>query len=78
MSTRVPYGIYRGAGDADGESVWIDLDTGIKEYESVHSVYDTVSGDTDEIAAKLDEAVSSGAAETLENVYNVIYAECED
>lgn len=78
VRTLVPYGNYRGAGDADGESVWIDLDTGIKEYESVHSVYDTVSGDTDEIAAKLDEAVSSGAAETFENVYNDIYAECED
>ena len=78
VRTLVPYGNYRGAGDADGESVWIDLDTGIKEYESVHSVYDTVSGDTDEIAAKLDEAVSSGAVETFENVYNDIYAECED
>ncbi len=42
VRTLVPYGNYRGAGEGAGEPVWIDLDTGIKEYEAVRSIYDTV------------------------------------
>lgn len=35
----VPYTDYRGAGDASGDYIWIDLDTGIKEYEEVENIY---------------------------------------
>lgn len=34
----IPYTDYRGAGDASGSSVWLDLDTGIKSYENMEYV----------------------------------------
>ena len=34
----IPYTDYRGAGDASGSSVWLDLDTGIKSYEDVDNI----------------------------------------
>lgn len=50
----IPYTDYRGAGNAGGESLWIDLDTSIKAYESVENIYDT-----------LDEQGFSEAVETV-------------
>ncbi len=38
----VPYTDYRGAGESSGDYVWIDLDTGIKEYEDVENIYETL------------------------------------
>ncbi len=67
VRTLVPYGNYRGAGEGAGEPVWIDLDTGIKEYEAVRSIYDTV--DKEAIKEETDKAISSGDVSAISGIY---------
>ncbi len=45
VRANIPYTDYRGAGNAEGEKVWIDLDTGIKKYDKVKNLYDTIDKD---------------------------------
>lgn len=42
VRAHLPYSDYRGAGDADGDLVWLDLDTSIKAYEDVDNIYDAI------------------------------------
>lgn len=79
----VPYTDYRGAGNADGESLWIDLDTSIKAYESVENIYDTLEeqglseavenitkgGDTAQIETLLDQWEEKLQSEDLSETY---------
>lgn len=62
----LPYTDYRGAGNASGEALWIDLDTGIKAYESVNSIYDAAE-DTD-LPAGLSDAAERGDEDALESI----------
>lgn len=62
----VPYTDYRGAGKAAGKSVWVDLDTSVKEYSDVKSIYETIG--TDRIKSEMENALkaeNAGAAEEL-------------
>ena len=62
----IPYTDYRGAGDASGSSVWLDLDTEIKSYENVDNIYDALddAGFNDEVA-KLAETGDASQMDTL-------------
>lgn len=62
----LPYTDYRGAGNADGEALWIDLDTGIKAYESVDNIYD-MAEETD-LPAGLVQAVENGDEAAIESI----------
>ncbi|MCM1205041.1 MAG: hypothetical protein NC300_12940 [Bacteroidales bacterium] len=79
----VPYTDYRGAGNAGGEPLWIDLDTGIKAYESVENIYDTLEeqgfseavenitrgGDAAQIETLLDQWEEKLQSEDLSETY---------
>lgn len=79
----VPYTDYRGAGNAGGESLWIDLDTSIKAYEAVDNIYDTLDeqgfpeaaqtitkgGDTAQIESLLKQWEEKLQAEDLSETY---------
>lgn len=79
----VPYTDYRGAGNAGGESLWIDLDTSIKEYEAVDNIYDTLDeqgfpeaaqtitkgGDTAQIESLLNQWEEKLQSEDLSETY---------
>ncbi|MGN0495857.1 MAG: hypothetical protein ACI4GW_06495, partial [Lachnospiraceae bacterium] len=79
----LPYTDYRGAGNASGDMVWLDLDTGIKDYEAVTNIYDTLddegfseqirsiteSGDTTELESLLSQWEEKLAAEDLSETY---------
>lgn len=62
----LPYTDYRGAGNATGEELWIDLDTGIKAYESVDNIYD-IAEKTD-LPTGLSEAVGNGNEASIESI----------
>lgn len=62
----LPYTDYRGAGNAAGESLWIDLDTGIKAYESVDNIYDLAEELT--LPSGLLEAVEGGNEASIESL----------
>ncbi len=59
----VPYTDYRGAGNAEGESLWIDLDTGIKAYEDVENIYEALEEGFHE---KIERLAESGDATQVE------------
>lgn len=40
VRAEIPYTDYRGAGEAAGDYVWVDLDTSIKPYEDVDNIFD--------------------------------------
>lgn len=62
----LPYTDYRGAGNATGDPIWIDLDTSIKAYENVENIYDVAQKTG--IPEGLAEAVASNNAEALQSV----------
>lgn len=64
----LPYTDYRGAGNAAGEALWIDLDTGIKAYESVDNIHD-MAEETD-LPAGLVQAVENGDEAAIESILN--------
>ncbi|MDE5967135.1 MAG: hypothetical protein K2G89_09925, partial [Lachnospiraceae bacterium] len=64
----VPYTDYRGAGNAGGESLWIDLDTSIKAYESVENIYDTL--EEEGYNEELKSLAESGDAAQIETLLN--------
>lgn len=83
VRAHIPYTDYRGAGNASGDKVWIDLDTGIKDYEAVTNIYDTLdeegfseqiqgiteSGDTTGIESLLSEWEERLESEDLSDTY---------
>ncbi|MBQ8147949.1 MAG: hypothetical protein IJ040_04070, partial [Lachnospiraceae bacterium] len=71
----LPYTDYRGAGNAGGEAVWIDLDTSIKTYEEVENIYDIA--EEMNLPEGLSEAVENGNEETIEAVLKDFEAEVE-
>ncbi|MCR5105548.1 MAG: hypothetical protein K6B68_14025, partial [Eubacterium sp.] len=54
VRAELPYTDYRGAGNASGEMVWVDLDTSIKLYENADNIYDYL--DNDEVYKELKTA----------------------
>jgi hypothetical protein len=66
VRTCVPYTDYRGAGNANGDSVWINLDTSIKEYETVDNIYDTL--DEQGFTQEIEEVTTSGDASQVESL----------
>lgn len=68
VRAHIPYTDYRGAGNAGGSKVWIDLDTGIKAYEEVENLYDTL--EKEGFQKEIEEAVKAGNAAGLETMLN--------
>lgn len=64
----VPYTDYRGAGDAGGDSLWIDLDTGIKEYEAVDNIYDALDGQG--FSEEVENITKGGDAAQIQDLLN--------
>lgn len=64
----LPYTDYRGAGNAAGEMLWVDLDTGIKAYENVNNLYDMADGAT--LPPGLADAVEAGDEASIEAILN--------
>lgn len=54
VRAEIPYTDYRGAGNASGDMVWVDLDTSIKFYEKADNIYDYL--DNDEVYNGLKKA----------------------
>ena len=83
VRAEIPYSDYRGAGNAGGSYVWLDLDTCIKEYEEVFSIYDIFeetgmpegmggaagSGDVEATVDILDSYIESVSENYDEEVY---------
>ena len=57
VRAEIPYTDYRGAGNASGDMVWVDLDTSIKFYEKADNIYDYLDNDDTyiELCAKCDK-----------------------
>ncbi len=66
VRAHIPYTDYRGAGNAGGSKVWIDLDTGIKAYEEVENLYDTL--EKEGFQKEIEETVKAGNAAGLETM----------
>ena len=64
VRANLPFTDYRGAGNAAGDLVWIDLDTGIKDYEAVTNIYDVL--EEEGLSEQIKEVVDSGDMEGLE------------
>ncbi|MGN0438619.1 MAG: transglutaminase domain-containing protein, partial [Lachnospiraceae bacterium] len=62
----IPYTDYRGAGNASGDKVWLDLDTGIKDYEAVTNIYDTL--DEDGFSEQIQSITETGDTAQLETL----------
>ncbi len=62
----IPYTDYRGAGNTSGDKVWLDLDTGIKDYEAVTNIYDTL--DEEGFSEQIQSITESGDTEQLETL----------
>ncbi len=62
VRANLPYTNYRGALPAEGEKVWLDLDTSVKAYEDVDSIYELMDskGVTDEMSAFVDYNIDTG------------------
>lgn len=73
VSAYIPYTDYRGAGKADGDYIWLDMDTSIKEYEDCTSLYEIFKENFTGYEA-LEEYFDSGSAESLDSEL-VYYAE---
>src|SRR5690606_36138327 len=61
VEAHVPYSDYRGAGDAEGEALWVPLDPAFKAYDNRFGV-DPVAGSTFNAQAFLDAYFVSGDA----------------
>lgn len=66
VRAKLPVTDYRGAGNAAGDRIWMDLDTGIKDYEAVTNIYDTLEDDG--LSEQIKEVVDSGDMEGLEDL----------
>lgn len=66
VRANLPFTDYRGAGNAAGDLVWIDLDTGIKDYEAVTNIYDTL--DEEGFSEQIQSITESGDTEQLETL----------
>ncbi len=62
----IPYTDYRGAGNAGGDSLWIDLDTGIKAYEAADNIYDTL--EEQGFSEEAETAARAGNVEQMESL----------
>lgn len=62
----IPYTDYRGAGNEAGDKLWIDLDTSIKNYETVTNIYDTL--DKEGISKEIKNISESGDVAQLESL----------
>ncbi len=66
VRAEIPYSDYRGAGNAGGSYVWLDLDTCIKEYEEVFSIYDIF--EETGMPEGMGDAAGSGDVETTVDI----------
>ncbi len=63
----VPYTDYRGAGNNSGQSLWISLDTGVKEYKETESIYDQLE-EQDLPVTDFEKAVADSDYNALEEL----------
>ena len=67
VRANLPYTDYRGAGNAGGDKVWIDLDTGIKSYVDVDNIYDLTEDHA--LPDAIQEASEAGDEERIQELY---------
>ena len=82
VRANIPYTDYRGAGSAAGKSVWLDLDTSIKDYEDAENLYDYIEStdNKDELrailnASSIDDKVSGLKSYTSARTENAEFKE---
>ncbi|MDD6400329.1 MAG: transglutaminase domain-containing protein, partial [Lachnospiraceae bacterium] len=75
VRTYIPVGDYRGTGDVSGEAAWIDLDTGIKEYEAVDNIYDEFANA--DIKYSLEDIASVTDSAQLESMSNELLGQLD-